>query len=563
MTGPRIQLIHAVTAAQDPIHGAFARLWPEARTDDLTDASLPADREQAGSLTDAFTGRMAALIGKGVDGGADAVLFTCSAFGAAIERARENVDIPVLKPGEAMIEMALSMGPRIGGLATFTAPVANFAKVPGSGKLVFVLLRGGFDGLAALVPTGDRDYQSIRGRMAYAAADLIPLNDGFALAPGLSPLADFWARGELVALQAMAIPYRTRSHFDGQAVLGHVFNALVVDGGFGLIAKDGATSVDMVTISTDDPAYIGVEGQTSTAVNTVETYVMDQPTAIPDRGVLSSTIEITDSFSILDLDIQLNITHSRDSDLRVALISPDGTRIELFDGIGGENLTDTVFDDDAALSILDGAAPYTGSFRPLGDLSLLEGASVSGTWTLEIADQARRMTGTLNIWSLTVTSGSAMRASSEPGQTMTAPELLTEAELAPIVEYAIQYWLEAGLIDAGRAAALGTLNVEITDLAGLTLAIANDGAMLIDANAAGYGWFVDATPSDNSEFALRLDDGSLTAASDGPAAGLIDLLSVVIHEIGHVIGLTHGDAVLTDSTLDAGERLMDENPGVG
>lgn len=106
-----------------------------------------------------------------------------------------------------------------GGLATFTAPVANFAKVPGSGKLVFVLLRGGFDGLAALVPTGDRDYQSIRGRMAYAAADLIPLNDGFALAPGLSPLADFWARGELVALQAMAIPYRTRSHFDGQAVL--------------------------------------------------------------------------------------------------------------------------------------------------------------------------------------------------------------------------------------------------------------------------------------------------------------------------------------------------------
>lgn len=106
-----------------------------------------------------------------------------------------------------------------GGLATFTAPLASFAKVPGSGKLVFVLLRGGVDGLAALVPGGDRDYESIRGRMAYKAADLIALDDGFALAPGLSPLADFWARGELVALQAMAIPYRTRSHFDGQAVL--------------------------------------------------------------------------------------------------------------------------------------------------------------------------------------------------------------------------------------------------------------------------------------------------------------------------------------------------------
>ncbi len=106
-----------------------------------------------------------------------------------------------------------------GGLATFNAPLASFARVPGRGKLVFVLLRGGFDGLAALVPTGDRDYQSIRGRMAYGAADLSRLDDDFALAPGLSLLADFWARGELVALQAMAIPYRTRSHFDGQAVL--------------------------------------------------------------------------------------------------------------------------------------------------------------------------------------------------------------------------------------------------------------------------------------------------------------------------------------------------------
>ena len=125
MTGPRIQLIHAVTAAQDPIHDAFARLWPEARTDDLTDASLPADLEQAGSLTDAFTGRMAALIGKGVATGADAVLFTCSAFGAAIERAREDVGIPVLKPGEAMIGKALSMGPRIGGLATFEPTVPS------------------------------------------------------------------------------------------------------------------------------------------------------------------------------------------------------------------------------------------------------------------------------------------------------------------------------------------------------------------------------------------------------------------------------------------------------
>ena len=72
-------------------------------------------------------------------------------------------------------------------------------------------------------------------------------------------------------------------------------------------------------------------------------------------------------------------------------------------GGSNDNFTNTVFDDDAAESILDGTAPYSGSFRPVGDLSLLEGESVNGTWTLEVYDQARRQTGTLESWTLTVT----------------------------------------------------------------------------------------------------------------------------------------------------------------
>ena len=48
---------------------------------------------------------------------------------------------------------------------------------------------------------------------------MITLNDTFGLAPGLAPLRDLWQRGELAAIHAMAIPYRTRSHFDGQAIL--------------------------------------------------------------------------------------------------------------------------------------------------------------------------------------------------------------------------------------------------------------------------------------------------------------------------------------------------------
>jgi len=106
-----------------------------------------------------------------------------------------------------------------GGIATFGFPVVRFASVRQSGRLVFVLLRGGFDGLAAVVPYGDAGYRALRGTLAFDDTDLVELDDTFGLAPGLAPLQEFWDRDELVVLHAMAIPFRTRSHFDGQAIL--------------------------------------------------------------------------------------------------------------------------------------------------------------------------------------------------------------------------------------------------------------------------------------------------------------------------------------------------------
>jgi uncharacterized protein (DUF1501 family) len=107
----------------------------------------------------------------------------------------------------------------LGGIATFGLPVVNFAQVKQSGRFVFVLLRGGFDGLAAVVPYGDASYQRLRSGFAFEESELLALNDLFGLAPGLAPLRELWQANELVTLHAMAIPYRTRSHFDGQAIL--------------------------------------------------------------------------------------------------------------------------------------------------------------------------------------------------------------------------------------------------------------------------------------------------------------------------------------------------------
>jgi Asp/Glu/hydantoin racemase len=125
MQAPRIALIHATPVAIEPIVGAFKRLWPAARTTNLLDDSLSADLADAGRLTDRMTERFVALARYTRGCGAQAILFTCSAFGPAIEAAAKSVDVPVLKPNEAMLDEALAAGTRIGLLATFAPSIPS------------------------------------------------------------------------------------------------------------------------------------------------------------------------------------------------------------------------------------------------------------------------------------------------------------------------------------------------------------------------------------------------------------------------------------------------------
>ena len=114
---------------------------------------------------------------------------------------------------------------------------------------------------------------------------------------------------------------------------------------------------------------------------------------------------------------------------------------------------------------------------------------------------------------------------------------LREQDLVAIREEAVSRWTEAAGADPRVAHYLEQLVVTLSDLDGRALATTFNATVRIDIDAAGNGWFVDATPATDGEFARPGPAGSLLADADSEAYAKYDLLTVVMHEIGHVLGL--------------------------
>jgi hypothetical protein len=117
---------------------------------------------------------------------------------------------------------------------------------------------------------------------------------------------------------------------------------------------------------------------------------------------------------------------------------------------------------------------------------------------------------------------------------------LDPSSIGPIFVEALDRWRAAG-IDPAQLAALGGTDIEIADLGGSVLGLAypDTDTIVLSRDAAGYGWFTDPNPG------------------DAPAAGRMDLLTVITHEVGHLLGFDHdgdsGDAM--EAALRPGERL--------
>ena len=130
---------------------------------------------------------------------------------------------------------------------------------------------------------------------------------------------------------------------------------------------------------------------------------------------------------------------------------------------------------------------------------------------------------------------------------------LTDAALQPLVEAAIARWAATGL-SADSVTAMKSVRFSITDLPSSELGVATKKAVTIDRDAAGHGWFVDSTPHVDEEFVLS-SNGAALLAVDAEAVDKIDLLTVVEHELGHIVGF---DDIDTDT-----EELMCNALAVG
>ena len=102
-------------------------------------------------------------------------------------------------------------------------PGLTLAEETADARLVLVILRGGMDGLAAVIPYGESRYRGLRGSLAVDSPGqtngLLKLDGLFGLHPSLSNMHQFYQAGDLAVVHAVATPYRERSHFDGQNVL--------------------------------------------------------------------------------------------------------------------------------------------------------------------------------------------------------------------------------------------------------------------------------------------------------------------------------------------------------
>ncbi|HEY9063603.1 MAG TPA: DUF1501 domain-containing protein [Burkholderiaceae bacterium] len=179
-----------------------------------------------------------------------------------------------------------------------TLSLAATGSAAGANRFVFVILRGGLDGLSSVPAIGDADFAAARGALAQFAGPPLALDGMFALHPNLAQLHAMYGRGELAVVHAVGLPYRDRSHFDAQQVLesGGVRPYEITSGWLGrLLGTNDARGAKGLALNTAVPLVLRGSG-------TIDTWA---PSALPEPSA--------------DLVARLERLYANDTTLSVAL----------------------------------------------------------------------------------------------------------------------------------------------------------------------------------------------------------------------------------------------------
>lgn len=250
-------------------------------------------------------------------------------------------------------------------------------------------------------------------------------------------------------------PPREAARFDLQSletrtllasVAGKVFYDILADG----IRNGGDYGIAGQTVYVDEDANGVFDGSTTAFVSA------DVPRHVPDQATVTSSLDISGlTDPVQRITLTLSISHTFDSDLSVVLISPTGTRVTLFDGVGGagDNFSNTTFDDRAALSITFGNAPFAGTYRPQQALAAFEGEAGNGVWHLELSDDVIGDSGKLTAWSMRFSTGEQSAVTDANGN--------YQVRGLPIGTYDLREVVPAGFTQT--APATGVHSVELVD----------------------------------------------------------------------------------------------------
>jgi hypothetical protein len=202
--------------------------------------------------------------------------------------------------------------------------------------------------------------------------------------------------------------------------------------------------------------------------------------------------------------------------------------------------------DGATLTLYVNGSPVGSTAVPGSILATADPLRIGGDWSAEmftgLIDNVRLYNRALSATDIqadmnTAVGGHAMLLEASP-PTPSGGDPLTPQELAPVVQEGIALWGAAG-VSADRLQVLKDTHFWVGALPSPYLGLTSDGQVWISQDAGGYGWWTDPSPG--------------TAV----APGRMDLLTVVLHEMGHVLGNEEegGQGVMSED-LAPGRRLL-------